>query len=748
MVLMAGAAFAQEPMGEVRGRAIGSRDNQPLALVQIQLVDTSFRAVTGEDGSFRIAAIPAGHYILQAATVGYYQVRQEFDLAAGDAKSFELVLTSSTDKRTDSVDVIASVFEESGESSAAAFTLEGAERKNLASVLADDPLRAVQSLPGVTSNNDFDSAFSLRGAAFDRIGLYLDGILLHAPFHTTDGQSGDGSLTIFNGDMTGVITLYEGAWPVRYADRTAGVLDIETREGNREGIHGRMSASLSNASVLLEGPIGKKKRGSWLVAYRKSYLQYILNRIDFGDSAPLAFAFTDGEARLSYDLSAKHNLSLSYVDGASAVDRTPFRSSLGANSILTSGFRYSLANLGSHYAPNKRTLIVNHLAWTRERGDVNNPKDAVLSNQGYAEWTWRGDATVTLGDHSTLDLGGTFRRLGQNGLTTQFVYTPTQVPSIDLFRGTAQMAGGYVQQSFNLAKNKVHLAAGVREDAHSVSSVKVTSPYASASYSPFAKTHIQFDWGQYAQFPELSQFFSLYASTKLLPERATHYEASIEQLFDDRTRLRLEFYDRQDRDLLARPLFDPRILFNGTVFGALPNAPLVNSRRGYARGAQIFLQRRTANGFTGWISYAYGRNEVEDGVLKVKFPSDYDQRHTMNAYVSRRIKPTVNLSLRFTYGTGMPLPGFYRIDQGAYFLAANRNGLRAPAYQRTDLRMNKTYVHKKTTATLFVEAVNLTNHHNRDFDSPGPYDPVTGRAYPNFFSMFPILPSAGFSIEF
>jgi len=44
--------------------------------------------------------------------------------------------------------------------------------------------------------------------------------------------------------------------------------------------------------------------------------------------------------------------------------------------------------------------------------------------------------------------------------------------------------------------------------------------------------------------------------------------------------------------------------------------------------------------------------------------------------------------------------------------------------------------------------VNLTNHHNRDFDSAGPYDSVTGRTYPNFFSMFPILPSAGMVFEF
>ncbi len=190
------------------------------------------------------------------------------------------------------------------------------------------------------------------------------------------------------------------------------------------------------------------------------------------------------------------------------------------------------------------------------------------------------------------------------------------------------------------------------------------------------------------------------------------------------------------------------MLDRGTIFQALPNAPLLNSQRGYARGVQVSVQRRTANGFTGWVSYAYGRAIISDGYLHLKFPSDYDQRHTFNAYLSRRLRPTVNLSGRFTYGSGMPLPGFYRFEQGGYWLAENRNGLRAPAYQRTDLRLNKAYVRQKFKTTLFAEIVNLTNHTNRDFDSPGPYDSSTGRSYPNFYSMFPILPSAGMVFEF
>src|SRR5262249_8716863 len=283
VLLIASLAAAQDSAGRAGGRVISSRDKQPLALAQIQLEGTSFRAVTGDDGLFRIAGLPPGQYVLQASVVGYYAVREEFALAAGESKEFEIVLTPSNTRVTETVDVVANPFQLEPETSASEFSLEGGERKNLASVLADDPLRAVQSLPGVTSNNDFSSEFSVRGAPFQRVGLYLDGILLHSPFHTTDGLADDGSLTIFNGDLTEDMTLYQGAWPVKFADRTAGILDVKTRPGSRDGIHGQISASASNAGITLEGPAGKTKRGSWLVDYRKSYLQYILNRIDFGD---------------------------------------------------------------------------------------------------------------------------------------------------------------------------------------------------------------------------------------------------------------------------------------------------------------------------------------------------------------------------------------------------------------------------------------------------------------------------------
>jgi hypothetical protein len=83
--------FAQAETGEVRGRVISSRDNEPLSLAQVQIQDSSssanlpLRAVTAPDGTFIITGVPPGSYVLQTTTVGYYLVHQEFTLAAGES---------------------------------------------------------------------------------------------------------------------------------------------------------------------------------------------------------------------------------------------------------------------------------------------------------------------------------------------------------------------------------------------------------------------------------------------------------------------------------------------------------------------------------------------------------------------------------------------------------------------------------------------------------------------------------------
>jgi hypothetical protein len=249
------------------------------------------------------------------------------------------------------------------------------------------------------------------------------------------------------------------------------------------------------------------------------------------------------------------------------------------------------------------------------------------------------------------------------------------------------------------------------------------------------------------QFPEIEHLFSLAGSFGLLPERAVHLRATLEQRFDDRTRVRVEFYDRSDRDLLFRPLYDPRIV-NGSVFTPPVYPEVENSQRGYARGFDIMLQRRTANGLSGWIAYGYGRARVRDGLLGLEYPADYDLRHSLSAFASYRLRPTVNLSGRFMHGTGLPARGFFELQEAGVYLSADRNQLRLPNYQRTDLRVNKVFVRKRWNVSVFAEVVNVFNRRNVRFAALDGYNTQTGRASLGIDRMFPILPSAGAVVEF
>jgi hypothetical protein len=726
----------------VTGTVADAQGGEPLARVRVQLAGAGRETVTDAAGRFSLANLPAGEYTLHVSTVGYRLLTRGFTLAAGETKEFEVALSPDTFRHADSVEVKSGPFDLAREDSPSERTLSGLETKNLASVLADDPLRSVQAMPGVTSNDDFEARFSLRGAGYHRVGFYLDGTLLHTPFHTLNQQS-SGSLTVFNGDLVEDLGLHPGAWPGRYGDRTGGVLDVHSREGSRSEPHFRATASFSNVGVMGEGPLGK--RGSWVASARKSYLQYIINRTSNDPS--LAFGYTDAQGRVAYDLTPRQHATLAYTEGYSDLDRSSARDRLGVNSLMGAAYHFILASAGWRYTPGEKLMVTSNLAYMRERFENSNRDGTPLGAGYYGEWAWRAAGTWAWNTRAPLDAGVSVRRLRDDGFRQQILLNPAAVRRLDEYAGTAWRSGGYLQQSWSGWNGRLHMAAGGRWDRHSIDAIPALTPQASAGLA-LGGTRFSLGWGQYVQYPEISQLLAAASSRHLAPERATHYAGAFEQRLGERSRLRVEFYQREDRDLLFRPLYEPRMLPDGRIFNPPANAPWRNSLRGYARGAEIFLQRRTANRLTGWVSYALGYTRLRDGATGASFPADQDQRHTVNVYGGYRLRPSVNLSVKWLYGSGFPIPGFFLRDaSGRYFLHTERNRLRLDSYHRTDVRVNKSWVFDRWKLTLYGEVVNVSNTRNVRFDSFNGYNTRTGQASLSFDRMFPILPSLGVVLE-
>ncbi|SPE34864.1 TonB-dependent receptor [Candidatus Sulfopaludibacter sp. SbA3] len=731
---------------EIHGRVIDAHGGEALEGIQIQLAGTPYRVTSDASGRFHIGGIPPGDYVFNVSTVGYHMEKHAVHLDAGSSTDFSVILTPDTLRQTQTVDEKADPFDTARGDSPDVVTLAGTDAKNLGSVLADDPLRAVQGLPGVTSDRDFEARFSLRGAGFDRIGLYLDGILLHEPFHLAAAGNQDGSVTAFNPDLVEEMDLHKSAWPVRFEDRTVGILDVETRDGSRNNTLFRGTASLTDAGFMAEGPLGprRKAKGSWVVAVRKSYLQYLLNRLS--TSSIPTFDMEDVQARLAYDFTPKNTVTFSLLESYSHLDQSNRLDRLSVNGILKSAYHYTLTNLSWRYSPTPKVLFVNRAAWMREKHDDINPAQLPLGGGFYGEWVGDSTVTWTWSNQAPFEAGISIRRLRDRSYSNSYQTASSTPFNIDHADGTALQTGGYVQQSWAGWSGRLRLTAGARWDNHSIDHVSVVSPQASASLGITRTTRLQLGWSDTAQFPEISVFRSVFGNTALLPERSVHSVAALEQRLGPRTRLRAELYQRTDRDLPSQPFFDPRIL-NGAIFIPPSNPLYYNSLRGHSRGAEIFLQRSTANRLTGWISYAYGHTVMHEGITGLQYPSDYDQRHTVNAYGGLRIRPTVNLSLRVTYGSGFPIPGFFaRLPSGYYVLAPELNQLRIPAYQRTDLRINKSWMHDKWKFTLYGEIINLTRHSNYFFQNAN-YNFQTGQASPNLSNGFPLLPSVGVMVE-
>jgi outer membrane receptor for ferrienterochelin and colicin len=497
--------------------------------------------------------------------------------------------------------------------------------------------------------------------------------------------------------------------------------------------------------VLAEGPLGKKKRGSWIFAVRKSYLQYIFERTF--PNTTVIFGFEDFQGRLSYDLTPRNTITLYVLESYSTLDRSN-RSTLGVDSLAGAAYHYTLANLGWRYSQGEKLLVSTHAAWMREKYDDTNPTNYPLANGFYGEWVASSTATWYWNSRTPLDFGVSLRQIRESGDTYQYDNVVTNLQLLNHSNGDALHSGGFAQQSWTGLNGHLHLSAGARWDHLSIGETTPISSQASAALVVGPSTRLQLGWGQYVQYQELSLLTSPLGGRGLLPARSNHAIAAAEQRLGARTRLRLEFYNRADRDLAFQPLDYPRLLWPSLkVFAPPVNPPWVNSERGYSRGVEAFLQRSSANRFTGWISYAYGHAEMTDGVTLSHFPSDYDQRHTVNIYGGYRIKPTVNLSLRSSYGSGFPIPGYLTKVGSLYYLTTVRNQLRMPAYSRTDLRVNKSWTKDKWKLTLYGEVVNLTNRTNYVFDSFNGYNSTTHQAYLTLDTMFPVLPSVGIVFE-
>ena len=518
------------------------------------------------------------------SVVGYALLRKEITVGP-DVPPVTVRLHEGTTAYSETVTVTPDVFRVPPEPVPSSHVLGSAELLNLRGVLADDPLRAVQVLPGVATGDDLRSEFTVRGSDFHHLTFTVDGFATPYLLHTVRGvedRGPTGSVAMINSDVLEDVTLLNGSYPQRFAGHTGAEVDFRLRDGSRDRRLFHVAVSGTNASAVAEGPIGRRQRGAWLISARQSYLDLIVHRLT---DRSVSFGFADAQAKLTYDLSPRQRLDLTLLAGHSRFENDPVEREiddihvgLNASVVGVAGWRLTLPRM----IVSQRLLAAdNHFRNQNTAGlELDDGRDLQLA--------YRADATVSARPSLELAAGAEAERRDNSRIRRRLAANRVSLVTLDDYSGDGLLTGAYASARWT-PFTTVTIAPGVRADRWSLTHQSTVSPWFQAEWRATAAFKVRAGAGAYQQFPEFDKVLGVSGGAGLQPERADQFDLGVEQRIGRTLRMSLTVYDREEHDMLRRPGAETRIVANRVVRGSAATK-YENRLEGSARGVEVMVQ--------------------------------------------------------------------------------------------------------------------------------------------------------------
>lgn len=759
VVLVARAVPARR-VGVLEGTVRDAITSTPVSDARIELVGTGFVTLSRERGDFSFGRVPAGVYTARITRLGFVPFVVEDISVASDLSvpAIEAALDHAPIPLS-AVVVTPGYFGMMTPTLGATQTMSR-ERIETVPQIGEDIYRAVNRLPGVTSN-DFSADFFVRGGSGSELYVTLDGLELIEPFHIKDVGGG---LSILDSRAIGGVDLTTGGFSAEYGDRLTGVFTMRSVDPRLAGARTSLGLSVMNARAMSQG-VFAKGRGTWLVSARRGYLDLALKLSSSGDS--INPRFYDLFAKTRYDMGRAGTLGLhaldagdrlTYLDNPDPSVRSRYRSS------------YLWANWEGRFGRFTQQTVASlgRLTWRRdgERLDGSTVTAEITDRRDLTIGGVRQDWSMEMGPRALLKFGVDVKRAGadydyfsavgdiavQNGARV-LVWDTTAVTQAPTSTRTGLYVAPRVRPFSSLA-----VEVGLRYDAASHTSDEELSPRLNVSWQPRSGTSLRAAWGKYAQSQPLAglqaqdgvdRFFSA--------ERAEHRVIGLEQLLGHGLSARVEAYDRRLSNLR------PRFVSTGPGVEVFPeinwDRVRVDAERGRARGAELLLSHD--DGRRVLWSAGYALASVTDRIDGRNVPRNTDQRHTITgdwAYRSRKWR----LSVATVWHSGWPYtPELLVVDTVANTpnrfdveptsIPGELNSGRLPWYRRVDARWTRFIDTRNGQVALFLEAYNLLDSRNRRGYSSNLF--IDGRSRRVFVtrrdqSWIPRLPTFGITWEF
>ncbi len=738
--VIAASAEAQTAGGSViRGTIADATGGAAVDDARVVILELNRSATTGADGRFEFRNVTPGTYTLTVSRIGYIFVRRKVDVVAEAVVDLAIPIAGGTGTYQETVNVAVETSQKSDVGVSSQADLGSAALQALRGVAADDPLRAMQALPGVATGDDFQAQFSMRGSAFRQVGIVIDGIATPMLLHAVRGVDDTGSIAMINSDVLSHASLESGAYPQRHGGWLVGTLDFDMREGSRDRLAARVAVSGTSASTVLEGPLSPGKRGSWLVSVRRSYIDWLIRKIEPSIDDTLGFSDLMGKA--VYDLTSRQQLQFLVVGGTATYKQLE---ATGANQLAKALSKSALAALSWRYARNSLVLS------QRFSFAENNFHDWGSLHQEQASgvsqsFVWRGDATWAISPTMSFEAGlrGEMQRTQQRFRSFTQTNQGLRVRAERSLPANTRIPSGWAQLARRTPSTGI--AGGVRLTHDTFGDSTTTSAWVLAERHVGSLAFRAGVAGS-AQIPDLEfRIAVLPNQPPMRPEQALSVDAGVEHRLSKSLTWTVTGFHRSDSHVMRRLGEDK--LVNGTRVSETTFQLYGTQLDGPTNGADVTVMRRAASGPTGWIGYTFGHTRYHDTVTGESFDADNDQRHTLNVFVEQRLSYRFAASLKWRIGSNFPIVGYFTGTAPDHMkLGSERNLVRLPHYSRLDLRLNRTFTFNRSRLTLFVELMNATDHENlgqADGSIRTNFD-ATGWAE----KLIPRVPSAGILIEF
>ncbi len=599
-----------------------------------------------------------------------------------------------------------------------------------------DPLKAMQTLPGIASNNDGNGGAAVRGARPSDNAYYVDFLPVGYLFHM------GGFVSVFNADLIRRFDLYSAAWSSQYGDVIGGVFDASLRNPRTDRIGGKIRAGVFDASVLLEGPLSNNT--SFFLSARRSLIDMFVKEVK-DEKAGTSFTFpsySDVQGRFLWNINSKNRLRF---DLSTAQDRVKFNLKKEAIDVQHDPMLFGESSQNSSFN-NMAVVLESDLGANTSHqvaiGQmVTHQKEKIGSAGAYATTTTRkylreqvstnifDNHQLTAGvdlNSSTLDLDVNIK----NPRCTEF--DPNcDVTSADYSRTTRSQpdrnAAVYFNDRWSLSPQWT-LTGGLRATRDDNLKETVLDPRLGLEYSYSPQTVFFVGAGRHHQEPSREQSLSEIGNPHLKSIRSNQVVFGVKQNLEQGWSWRAELYKKEFDDFVVS---DPILNYR-------------NGASGSAHGLELLVKKDMGYGLSGFVSLSVSKSTRRNDLTGVNFTFCYDQPVIANAVLQYKASEKLQYGARWSYHSGHPdtpiigtrtdVDGRIRPIYGAL------NSERMPAYHRLDLRVDYKYSDK---LSYYAELINAYARNNT-----GRYEYSADYKTRKPEGQMPIFPSIGLQYKF